>query len=180
VKTLLISLTLPMHIYTLKSVFLCISMFQRPSTKSVKTLRHNAIRQLVSRITVTSQDDLRQRLASEGFDVTQATLSRDLNELGLIKSRNGYALPAEENTDEDLPTLYELLASFGLGTQQAMNQIVIRTTLGSAQPVAAAIDQEDWDGVLGTIAGDDTILVICPDTERATQVRERLEGILQS
>ncbi len=148
--------------------------------KTLKTLRHNAIRQLVSRITVTSQDDLRQKLATEGFDVTQATLSRDLNELGLIKGRNGYALPQSSNDDEELPTLQELFASFGLSTDQAMNQIVIRTTLGSAQPVAAAIDREDWDGILGTIAGDDTILVICTDAERAATVRERLEGILQA
>jgi transcriptional regulator of arginine metabolism len=148
--------------------------------RHLKTLRQNAIRKIVSTITVMSQDELRQRLAKEGFDVTQATLSRDLNELRLSKGPTGYSLPSDSTEDEELPTLEELLESFGLTVQQAMNQLVVRTTLGSAQPVAAAIDREDWDGVLGTIAGDDTILLICPDSEQAALVRERLEGILQS
>jgi transcriptional regulator of arginine metabolism len=144
----------------------------------MKTLRHTAIRKLVSTITVMSQDELRQRLAKEGIDVTQATLSRDLNELRLTKGPGGYSLPQSSNSDEELPTLQELFESFGLSVQQAMNQLVIRTTLGSAQPVAAAIDREHLGGVMGTIAGDDTILVICPDPEQATLVRERLEGTL--
>jgi transcriptional regulator of arginine metabolism len=148
--------------------------------RDMKTERHNAIRKVVSHIAVVSQDDLRRRLAREGFEVTQATLSRDLHELRLIKGPGGYALPPDNNGDEELPTLHELFASFGLSTDQAMNQVVIRTTLGSAQPVAAAIDREDWEGVLGTIAGDDTILMICTDAKRATEVRARLEGILQS
>jgi transcriptional regulator of arginine metabolism len=153
---------------------------KRKPEANMKMERHNAIRKLLSRASVMSQDDLRRRLAKGGFDVTQATLSRDLHELRLVKGPGGYFLPKESGPDEELPTLQELFESFGLSVQQALNQLVVRTTLGSAQPVAAAIDREDWKEVLGTIAGDDTILMICPDAKRAAVLRERMDRMLQS
>jgi transcriptional regulator of arginine metabolism len=147
---------------------------------NMKVERHNAIRKLITRTSVTSQDDLRRRLAREGFDVTQATLSRDVNELRLVKGREGYSISKAGGLDEELPTIQELFESFGLSVHRALNQMIIRTTLGSAQPVAAAIDRENWSEVLGTIAGDDTIFVICPDARRAHTLQERLDRMLQS
>ena len=146
----------------------------------MKLQRHNAIRKLITRSSVSSQDDLRRRLAREGFDVTQATLSRDLYELRLVKGRDGYSILKDNGFNEELPTIQELFESFGLSVHRALNQMVVRTTLGSAQPVAAAIDRENWAEVLGTIAGDDTILLICPDARRATLLGQRLDRMLQS
>src|ERR1700744_813095 len=146
----------------------------------MKQDRHTAIRELVAGTPIGSQDELRRRLLKRGFEVTQATLSRDIHELHLYKGPNGYAAPngviAEE--EDSLPGTAELLRSFGLRVKQALNQLVLITTNGSAQPVALAIDSEDWLEVVGTIAGDDTILIICPDQKRASSLRERLEEMI--
>ncbi len=142
--------------------------------------RHNAIRDLVISAVIANQDDLRRKLVHRGFDVTQATLSRDIHEMRLYKGPNGYAFPNgnSENEIDVLPSIREVLASFGLKVKQAQNQLVLVTTAGSAQPVALGIDHEDWDEVVGTIAGDDTVLIICPDQKRASELRERLEEII--
>jgi transcriptional regulator of arginine metabolism len=143
--------------------------------------RHNAIRDLVASASVTSQDELRRKLVRRGYDVTQATLSRDIHEMRLYKGPNGYALPsngAGTHEEDELPSIREVLASFGLKVKQAQNQLVLITTAGSAQPVALGIDHEDWDEVVGTIAGDDTVLIICPDQRRATNLCERLEEMI--
>ena len=144
--------------------------------------RHNAIRELVASASVANQDELRRKLVRRGFDVTQATLSRDIHEMRLYKGPNGYALPtgngAGEHEEDELPSIREVLSSFGLKVKQAQNQLVLVTTAGSAQPVALGIDHEDWDEVVGTIAGDDTVLIICPDQKRASLLRERLEEMV--
>lgn len=130
---------------------------------------------------VSSQDELRRKLVRRGFDVTQATLSRDIHEMRLYKGPNGYALPngnGAGHDEDELPSIQEVLASFGLKVKPAQNQLVLVTTAGSAQPVALAIDHEDWDEVVGTIAGDDTVLIICPDQKRATVLRERLDEMI--
>jgi len=133
---------------------------------------------------VGSQDELRRKLVKRGFDVTQATLSRDIHELRLYKGPNGYALPngngrhEEDDDDDHLPGIEELLRSFGLKVKQALNQLVLVTTMGGAQPVAAAIDYEEFPEVLGTIAGDDTILIICPDQKQASQLRVQMEEMI--
>lgn len=129
---------------------------------------------------VSSQDELRRKLVRRGFAVTQATVSRDIHELRLYKGPNGYALPNGNGhgEEEDLPSVEEVLNSFGLKVKQAQNQLVLITTSGSAQPVALAVDHEDWPEVVGTLAGDDTVLIICPDQRRAGQLRERLEEMI--
>ena len=145
----------------------------------MKQERHGAIRQLVAGTAIGNQDELRRLLLKRGFDVTQATLSRDVHELHLYKGPRGYALPnghAEE--DGARPSAADVLGNFGLRVKQAMNQLVLITTTGGAQPVAIAIDDEEWPEVVGTIAGDDTVLVICPDTKQAATLRTRLEGFL--
>ncbi len=142
----------------------------------MKQQRHTAIRELLSKATISNQDELRRRLAQRGFHVTQATLSRDIHELRLSKGPNGYAMPsATEEEDEDLPGIREMLRSFGMEVRQALNLLVLVTTTGSAQPVAAGIDYEDWPEVVGTIAGDDTVLVICVDESRANGLKTRIE-----
>src|ERR1700748_1852931 len=140
--------------------------FQGP----LKVERHNAIRQLVTTRVVSNQDELRRLLLKRGHEVTQATLSRDLHALRLFKGPGGYQIPnpAAVNHDDDLPDIAEILRNFGLRVRQAMNQLVLITTQGSAQPVAAGIDDEGWPDVVGTIAGDNTVLIICPDAKRAT------------
>jgi transcriptional regulator of arginine metabolism len=147
-----------------------------------KVERQNTIRQLVTTRAVTSQDELRRMLVKRGHEVTQATLSRDLHALRLFKGPAGYQLPSaphgDGDHDEDLPGIEEMLQSFGLRVRQAMNQLVVMTTQGSAQPVAAGIDDEEWPEVVGTIAGDNTVLIICPDTRSASLLRTRLEGLI--
>lgn len=146
-------------------------------TGSMKIQRHNAIRDLLVKTSVTNQDELRRKLAGRGIHVTQATLSRDIRELRLMKGPGGYALPnAAGEEDEDLPELADVLQNFGLEVRQAQNLLVVLTTMGGAQPVAAAIDYEEWDEVLGTIAGDNTVLIICADARQAGTARTRIEA----
>jgi transcriptional regulator of arginine metabolism len=144
----------------------------------MKQSRHNAIRQLIVTQSVANQDELRRLLMKRGFEVTQATLSRDLHEMRLYKGPDGYRIPADAEEEEELPGIDEVLHSFGLEVKQAMNQLVLFTTNGGAQPVAAAIDYEEWDEVVGTIAGENTVLIICPDTKSASQLRTRLEEMI--
>ena len=155
----------------------------------MKFQRHNAIRELVAHALVANQDEMRRKLRRRGFEVTQATLSRDIHELRLTKGPGGYALPngigngngaSIHAVDDELPSAAEMIVSFGLSVRQAMNQVVLRTTMGGAQPMDAALDRESWSEVVGTIAGDDTVLVICPDVKRAHDVEARLRKMLES
>src|SRR6185437_10228767 len=127
---------------------------------SMKHLRHNAIRELVASSSIVNQDELRRKLRRRGFEATQATLSRDMHELRIFKGSTGYMLPngnggGAEVEDDGPPTVAEVLESFGLGVRHAMNQVILRTVMGGAQPLAAALDYEEWPEVVGTIAGDD-------------------------
>jgi len=154
----------------------------------MKFQRHSAIRELVAHSLVSNQDELRRKLRRRGFEVTQATLSRDIHELRLSKGPGGYSLPngngsngATSTVEDDRPpSVSEMVESFGLRARQAMNQVVVRTVMGGAQPVAAALDREAWTEVVGTIAGDDTVLIVCPDVRRAAEVETRLRAILES
>jgi transcriptional regulator of arginine metabolism len=155
----------------------------------MKLDRHNAIRELVNSSLIQSQNELRRKLRRRGFAVTQATLSRDLHEMHLFKGPAGYGLPngngaangngSAEEHDDSPPGVLDVIETFGLRSRQAMNQVVIGTVMGGAQPVAAALDYEQWPEVLGTIAGDDTVLVICPDLRRAAEVQAKLSKMLE-
>jgi transcriptional regulator of arginine metabolism len=158
--------------------------------RKMKLERHNAIQELVGSSLIQSQNDLRRKLRRRGFAVTQATLSRDLHELHLFKGPAGYGLPngngdahsagLPEEDDDSPPSVADVLETFGLRSRQAMNQVVIGTVMGGAQPVAAALDYEQWPEVLGTIAGDDTVLVICPNLRRAAETQAKLRKILEA
>ncbi|MGA7342769.1 MAG: ArgR family transcriptional regulator, partial [Terracidiphilus sp.] len=143
-------------------------------------------RDLLSNTPVASQDELRRKLRRRGIRVTQATLSRDMHELRLSKGPGGYALPnghaanGAAAEDDGPPPVNEMIESFGLRVRQAMNQVVLSTAMGGAQPVAAALDRAAWPEVVGTIAGDDTVLVICPDVRRAGEVEEKIRTLLES
>jgi transcriptional regulator of arginine metabolism len=148
-----------------------------------KAERHHAIRDLLLASVVPSQDEMRRRLSKRGFRVTQATLSRDIRELQLMKGPEGYALPRANNEDRDehedeLPALGDLLESFGLRVKQAQNLLVLITVMGSAQPVAAALDQTSLPEVIGTIAGDNTVLLIGPDNRQAAALCSRLRTLI--
>jgi transcriptional regulator of arginine metabolism len=147
----------------------------------MKQQRHLAIRELLGRSPITNQDELRLKLAEKGFHVTQATLSRDIHELRLSKGPSGYALPGgEDENGATSPGIQEVLRTFGLETRQAANLLILVTATGSAQPVAAGIDYEDWPEVVGTIAGDDTVLIICPDEPRAQVLKNRIDEYISN
>lgn len=147
---------------------------------AMKQQRHTAIRDVLNHASVPSQDELRRRLARRGFHVTQATLSRDIHELRLSKGPAGYAFPGNlpDDDEDSLPGIREVLGSFGIEVRQAMNQLVLITTTSAAQPVAAGIDYEDWPEVVGTIAGDDTVLIVCPDEQQARRLKGRIEEFI--
>lgn len=157
--------------------------FALPTKLRMKTQRHSAIRELLVTTTVPNQDELRRKLASRGIVVTQATLSRDIRELGLLKGPDGYELPEEdapedEAFDDTLPAVAEMLESFGLEVRQAQNLLILLTAKGAAHAVAAGVDDEEWPECLGTIAGDNTVLIICADLAAASALRIRLEKFI--
>ncbi len=144
-----------------------------------KPLRQRAILESVDRGPVHSQEDLQRILNRRGFDVGQATLSRDIRDLGLVKTSEGYSMPqGESSSDPALPPVSRLVREFVTGTQIAQNLLVVKTSVGSAQPVAAALDGEDWPEAIGTIAGDDTILIVCVDKKAAKRAEGRIRELL--
>jgi transcriptional regulator of arginine metabolism len=144
-----------------------------------KPLRQKAILDLLERGPVASQEELQRALNRRGLKVGQATLSRDIRDLGLVKTATGYAQPQGETASESaLPPVSRLVREFVLEVRPAQNLLVIKTTVGSAQPVAAALDGEDWPEAVGTIAGDDTILIVCPDKRAASRLASRTHEML--
>ena len=150
--------------------------------------RLNLIREVLASSPVASQDELRRKLRRRGIHVTQATLSRDIHQLRLSKGPGGYSLPNGHSTaaiavaaeEDQPPSLNEMIDSLGLRVRQALNQVVLRTVMGGAQPVAAALDREEWPEVVGTIAGDDTVLIICTDVRHASEVDARLRAMVEA
>jgi len=144
-----------------------------------KLSRHSAIRDLVSTQDVASQEELRRLLYKRGHRVTQATLSRDIHELRLVKTTDGYKLPQGEVSEAFLPSIERLMHEFVYDVKAAQNLVVVKTSAGSAQPVSAAIDAEEWEDVIGTVGGDDTILVIAADALKADKVMGRIRSYLR-
>ena len=144
-----------------------------------KGLRQKAILSLLDDGPIASQDELRRALRHRGFRVEQATLSRDIRDLGLVKTSDGYQkIEIQAVVDPALPSASRLVREFVLNVKRAQNLLVIKTTVGSAQPVAAALDDEDWPEAVGSVAGDDTILIICPDKKAATRLEARTQELL--
>ena len=147
----------------------------------MKTQRHAAILKIVRRETVASQEQLRERLKTEGFDVTQATLSRDIRELGLAKvaSPDGgsHYAPASESGAAIRPHLEQLLPATLVSLEGVGALLVLKTPAGGAQALGLALDGAGWDEIIGTIAGDDTVLVITRSERACRAVRTRLQEL---
>lgn len=143
-----------------------------------KTARHKAILELLDDGPIESQEVLQHVLERKGFEVGQATLSRDIHELKLVKGPEGYRRAAETAASEGvLPSVMHLAHQFVVDVKQAQNMLVVKTTVGSAQPVAAAFDASHWPEVVGTVAGDDTVLVIAGDKKKALALARRIREL---
>lgn len=142
-----------------------------------KRARHELILEVIRGARVSSQEALRELLQARGTEVTQATLSRDMRELRLVKVPAADGTPFYSSPDEwdSTPSLETLLPALFHRADGVDHLLVIRTMKGGAQTVAAAIDWEEWPEVLGTLAGDDTILIILRDPAKLATVRKRLE-----
>jgi transcriptional regulator of arginine metabolism len=145
-----------------------------------KLSRQNLILDLVQQEQVVNQEQLRRLLLRQGFDVTQATLSRDINELALVKTPAGYSVThGDQQAEPGVHSAGRLVREFVIEVREAQNLLVIMTATGSAQPVAAAIDSEGWAEIVGTVGGDDTILVISQNKKNAHKLCLRIKGMMQ-
>jgi transcriptional regulator of arginine metabolism len=146
-----------------------------------KRTRQQAIIELVSKKKIPSQAALAEELLKSGFEVTQATLSRDIAELNLAKMKGGYARPQDASSGglpaapDPVGTLKRLVTKI----DSAFNQVIVRTSPGGASAVALALDDRNYEGVLGTIAGDDTILIVTRSAEAAEVMVARLARTLE-
>lgn len=146
----------------------------------MKQLRQQVIRDLVQRRPIRTQQELAAALRDRGIRATQATVSRDVAELGLIKpARDGvlcYALPPRladtEPSGEE--RLRDLLHDLPIEVDDSGLLIVVRTLPGSAHAIAAALDRARWPEVIGSIAGDDTVFIACRDRTSMTRARKRI------
>jgi transcriptional regulator of arginine metabolism len=142
-----------------------------------KSFRHGQILKLIRHRNIFTQDELARALKEHGIDATQVTLSRDVRELSLVKTGEGY-----RELEREVPNLQfaTLAGEFLQDVRLAQNQVVLKTAPGHASSVAVALDDEEWPEVVGTIAGDDTILVICKDSDTADEVRTKLLELLHT
>lgn len=144
-----------------------------------KRARHQQILDLIRSNRVTSQEGLRELLQQRGTEVTQATLSRDIRELRLVKApgADGTSVYSSPEEWDSTPSLESLLPALYHSADGVDHLLVVRTMKGGAQTVAAAIDWEEWPEVLGTLAGDDTILLILRDPATLPEIQARLESM---
>jgi len=160
-----------------------------------KRYRQGQILKLISGDSISSQDQLRSRLARHGLRVTQATLSRDLRELKLVKTAQGYRsrpaiaeeagpfdsapLDSARGRQGGPPPFTRALREFLLDLRPAQNLLVLKTPPGGAQPLAAAVDAERWKEVVGTVAGDDTVLIISSSPKAREILQKRIQELLR-
>ncbi|TLP74183.1 arginine repressor [Nesterenkonia sphaerica] len=162
-------------------------------TPTTKTARHAKIRELISRSSIKSQAELARDLAAEGVRVTQGTLSRDLVEIGAARVRSGdggliYAVPTEGHdrefqadiTETSTAKLASLCRDLLVSAEASANLVVLRTPPGAAQFLASAVDHAASRDILGTIAGDDTIMVIAQDPDGGQQVADYFTALAES
>jgi transcriptional regulator of arginine metabolism len=138
-----------------------------------KAFRQGQILKVIRNKRILTQEDLARELKeSFGLDTTQVTLSRDVRELGLLKTQDGYAQVSAAAGPDLATVVAELLQD----ARAAQNLIVLRTSPGNANALAVALDKEHWPEVVGTIAGDDTVLIVTPDSATADKLRKKLLG----
>jgi len=146
----------------------------------MKTTRQRAILSLVAARPIHSQEELAHLLEAQGYDATQATVSRDVKDLGLVKVplKNGDGGTQFKYVEPAVVTpfagrLHRLVAELVLDVKGSVNQIVLRTQAGSAMMVASGIDAAEWKEIIGTLGGDDTVLVILDDPAHLPVVKQR-------
>jgi transcriptional regulator of arginine metabolism len=145
-----------------------------------KRFRQGQILKLVTAEPISSQDELRRKLSHMKMRVTQGTLSRDMNELKLVKTAAGYKpLSNGDEAATPMPPLARALRDFLIDVRPAFNLLVLKTPPSGAQPLAHALDAEKFKEVAGTIAGDDTVLVITPSRQARAAVQKRMEDLLR-
>lgn len=147
-----------------------------------KGQRHIKIREVIANNDIETQDELVDILKRTGFNITQATISRDIKELHLVKvpmadGRYKYSLPADQRFNP-LQKLKRSLIDAFVKIDAAENLIVMKTLPGNANAIAALIDHLDWEEILGTIGGDDTILIICRTTKDTEEIANRFLEML--
>ena len=146
----------------------------------LKERRQRAIADLIRGNALASQEELAERLVALGYAVTQATISRDLEQIGAVKVRRegqfSYALPQQVRTPAT-PPLEAVLRQWVSAIDVAMNMVVIKTPPGSAHLIGVALDQSEIPAVVGTICGDDTIFVATPGAAEAVRVAAQLDGM---
>jgi transcriptional regulator of arginine metabolism len=142
-----------------------------------KSYRHGQILKLIRTRRLRTQGDLARELKGAGIEATQVTLSRDIRELGLVKTAEGYSEVASESVSG--PEVATLARDFLSDARVAQNLLVLRTPAGHANSLAAALDHADWPEVTGTIAGDDTILVVAPDAKTAKKLHAKFLEFLK-
>jgi transcriptional regulator of arginine metabolism len=140
-----------------------------------KSFRQGQILKLVRSKEIYTQDELARELQALGVPATQVTLSRDMRELGLAKTPNGYRPVPVESAG---PTLDYVVNEFLQDIRVAQNQVILKTSPGNANALAVVLDREELDEVVGTLAGDDTVLVITPDAETAQTLRQKLLSLI--
>ncbi|MEK4527677.1 transcriptional regulator ArgR [Paenibacillus sp. BGI2013] len=148
----------------------------------MKGQRHIKIREIISQNEIETQDDLVEALRKSGFQVTQATVSRDIKELLLIKipmddGRYKYSLPTDQRYNP-IQKLKRALVDNFLHIDHANNLVVMKCLPGTANSIAALLDNIEWNEVMGTICGDDTILIICRTEGNSVTVIERIMGYI--
>lgn len=149
----------------------------------MKNSRHNRILEIINEYNVETQDDLINRLRESGFDVTQATISRDIKQLQLVKiaTDNGgykYALPRRDDVTSNAK-FKNILCETVVSVQNAENIVVIKTYAGMANAAAAAVDALAGDSMLGCIAGDDTIFIVVKNDEDAENFTNIICGVMR-
>lgn len=135
-----------------------------------KAYRHGQILNIIRNQKILTQEELAGELNKMGVPATQVTLSRDIRELGLVKTHEGYRQMRAEPAGPDFGAI---AAEFLQDVRLAQNLLVLKTPPASASTLAIALDSQNWPEVVGTIAGDDTVLVIAPDAETAALLRSR-------
>ncbi len=151
----------------------------------MKSERQARILELIAKFEIETQDDMMNRLREEGFAVTQATVSRDLRELQLTKSLTArgtyrYSVNSAKNSMRNKSKLSSAIADSITHVVYSMNNVVIKTYPGMAQAVASGIDAMNMQDILGSVAGDDTIIIITKNTESSAQIHERILEMMRS
>lgn len=150
----------------------------------MKRKRHALILELIQQYEITTQDELLAKLRENGFEVTQATVSRDIKELRLVKAMSPsgqyrYMAGAAQG-DEYLAKFYTIFSGSVISVDYAGNTCVVKCYAGMAQAACAAIDSMHFEGIVGTLAGDDTIFVLCRTPELTQQLKSSLDKMLQN